>query len=81
MGRANTPVAATVHEVQRYGLIHHRFEATGVPDLNTQSRSERCDGDCALRRDEPIASRLRLGRACRRASRTVAATEGLCTPS
>jgi len=42
---ASTSVAATVYEVQRYGLIHHRIEATGLSDLNTQSPSERCDGD------------------------------------
>jgi hypothetical protein len=65
-------VAATVHEVQRYGLTHHRIEVTGVSDLNTQSPSERCDGDCALRPGEPIASRPRLGRACNRPSGTVA---------
>ena len=39
------------------------LEATGVPNLNTQSPSERCDGDCALSLGEPLASRLRLGRA------------------
>ena len=38
-----------------------------------QSPSERCDGDCALSHSESIASRLRLGRACRRPSGTVAA--------
>jgi len=75
-GPAGTSVAATVHEVQRYGPIPHRIEATGVSDLNAQSPSERCDGDCALRPAEPIASRLWLGRACHRPSGTVAATEG-----
>jgi len=53
-------VAATVHEVQRYGLIHHRIEATGVSNLNTQSPSERCDGDCALTLCRSVASAIMM---------------------
>ena len=34
----------------------------------TSKRSRHPSGDCALRPGEPIASRLRLGRACRRPS-------------
>jgi hypothetical protein len=43
-----------------------------VPDLSTQSPSERCDGDCALRPRGRIVSWPWLGRACRRPSGTVA---------
>jgi hypothetical protein len=30
-------------------LVHQRSEATGVTELETQSPSERWDGDCVLR--------------------------------
>ena len=60
-GPISLSVAATVHEAKCCALIQHCMEETGVPDLSTQSPSERCDGDCALRPGEPIASRLRLG--------------------
>jgi len=43
-----TPVAATVPQDPWYAQFKDGFEATDSPNLNTESPSERWDGDCAL---------------------------------